>query len=72
MSWSTSDEIEFIKGLGMVKPKKRGGKPTLDREYRRKLLEGYVASIPNRVNWDKIDKEKVVAYVNRALRGVLQ
>ncbi len=63
MVWSTTDEIALIDGLGThcVKIGKH------DDRYRLKLLKGYLASIPNRFDWGKMNKAHITAYAKRKL-----
>jgi hypothetical protein len=58
-TWTTLDEIKFIKGLGTY------GKARLNRT---ELLVLYIKSIENREVWDdgenmQVDKDEVVAYL---------
>lgn len=68
MGWSTTDEIALIDGLGThcVKLSKH------DDRYRLKLLKGYLASIPNRVDWGRMDKRYITDYVKRQLSMEVQ
>lgn len=59
--WTTKDEINFIKNLGMGKHRRP---PTATRE---KLLEGYVKGCKLRKNWGSIDPVEVYTFAATAL-----
>jgi hypothetical protein len=62
--WTTRDEINFIKNLGMGKHRKP---PTASRE---KLLEGYLKGAKLRKNWGDMDPVEVLAFAATAYHYV--
>ena len=61
MSWSTRDELNFLRKIGTFGLKGAGRDP-------KKCLEGYIKAAKNRVDWGKIDKEVAVETAKALLR----
>jgi hypothetical protein len=63
--WTTGDELGFLRRAGL---RTRGDLE--DRGYgperRHRVLDGYRAAFPNRVNWEHIDKETIRRYLDIA------
>ena len=61
-SWTTKDEIEFIKHLGKWTLKSRQGKIThLQHLYL------YRENAKNRTNWGEIDKSEIFRYLRNRI-----
>ena len=64
-SWTTKNEIDFIKKIGT------GSFSTISRKVkstsRRKLLKGYINGCKLRDNWEGIDKDQIIAYAMNSL-----
>ena len=61
-SWTTRDEIEFIKHLGKWTLKSRQGKIShLQHLYL------YANAAQNRVNWEEIDKRQINKYLSNRI-----
>lgn len=58
MSWNTTSELNFIRGLGSY---------GVSRAQRCKLLAGYLAGLFHRQDWGDIDRGVVIAAAEAAL-----
>ena len=58
VAWATESEIEYINQIGTFRP---------DDCDRITFLKGYLASIPNRVRWEGIDRIKVTKHAKTLL-----
>lgn len=59
MAYGTTQELQFIRGLGTH---------CIDNAPREKLLSNYIKGAKNRVNWGDIDKKRVLDFAKKELK----
>ena len=67
---TTGKEIEFIDGLGSFCIDEKTGlsnKSVINRKTRKQLLRNYLIAAGLRVDWDGMDKEKILLHVRVSL-----
>ena len=60
--WSTQSELNFIKKID---------KFINNGTSRKRLLQGYLKGVEQRVNWGTIDKNVVISYAQKELNKLL-
>ncbi|WP_419661497.1 uncharacterized protein Dvar_19300 [Desulfosarcina variabilis str. Montpellier] len=68
-SWTTKNEINFIKGLGTGKF--TNGNATVEQQTRAELLVKYIDAAKLRTNWGAVDQEKAISFAEECLRHEL-
>ncbi len=57
-TWTTKDEIDFIRKLGMNNP-----------AYRKTKLLNYLKALETRTRWGSIDREAVIDFISREIQA---
>ena len=72
-SWSTADELTFLRGLGMEVFCDKGARESLAHLIapRIMLLQRYLATMPHRADWGDIDAVKVGVHLHAMLKAMV-
>ena len=72
-SWSTADELTFLRGLGMEVFCNKGAHESRAHLLapRIMLLQRYLATMPHRADWGDIDAVKVGVHLHAMLKAIL-
>jgi len=65
-SWTTQDELKFIKDIGTHSEKSLCSRSL--RARKAELLEKYLESADMRTDWVDINKSRVISYARKLLR----
>jgi len=66
-AWTTEREIQFLTYLGGWRTKVKE-RETIDPNRRMALLLKYQKAIKSRVRWGDIEKEKIIEFLEKALK----
>ena len=62
MAWTTEDEIDYLKRIGLHG---EGERPAL--QDRIQLIKNYIAAAKLRANWGEMDKSSVLSFARQKL-----
>lgn len=72
MTWSTSDELNFIDWLGTGTFTKQSPLTSHAARDRLALLRGYRSGFQLRTNWENLDPKKIEAHLNHLIKSIEQ